>query len=76
MGRENVAHQEELDGPQDVHGSGERGPQIETDPHCSPKLRPQGAGDHVVGASSCAYTHTHTGVNRKEMCVSSLCARI
>lgn len=53
---EGVSHQEELDGPQDIHGTSERGPQVETDPHCSSKLRAQRTGYHVVGSSS--YTQT------------------
>lgn len=49
---EDVSHQEKLDGPQDVHGSGIGGPQVEADPYCSSKLRAQRTGYHVVGASS------------------------
>ena len=64
--KEDVSHQEELNGPQDVHGSSEGCPQVETDPHCSPELRAQGAGYHVVGASS--YTQTQTMLT--EICVN------
>lgn len=53
--RDGVSHQEEFNSPQDVHGSSIRGPQIETDSHCSPKLWAQGTGYHVVGASSCTH---------------------
>lgn len=51
-----VSHQEEFNSPQDVHGSSKGSPQIETDPHCSTKLRAQRTGYHVVGTSS--YTET------------------
>lgn len=50
--KQDISHQEQLDGPQDVHGSSEGGPQVEADPHCSPKLRAQRTRYHVVGASS------------------------
>lgn len=47
-----VTHQQDLYGPQDVHGPGKRGPQIEADSHGPPKLWPQRPGDDVVGATS------------------------
>lgn len=59
------SYQEELYGPQDVHGSSECGPQVETDSHCSPKLWTQRTGYHVVGASSYTQTqHKNKVVNR------------
>lgn len=68
---EDVSHQEELYSPQDVHGSSVRGPQVETDPNCTTKLWAQGAGDHVVGASSCkALTRERAltkSLNKQEM---------
>lgn len=51
--RGDVSHQEELYSPQDVHGSSVRGPQVETDPNRTAEFWAQGAGNHVVGASSC-----------------------
>lgn len=48
-----VTHQEELYGPQDVHGSSVCGPQVETDPNRTAEFWAQGARNHVVGASGC-----------------------
>lgn len=44
-------HQQDLDGSQDVHGSGEGGAQVEAKAHRPPKLWTQRATDHKVGAS-------------------------
>lgn len=46
-------YQEDLDGSQDVHGSGKSGAQVEAETHGAAKFWAQGPGDHVVGATSC-----------------------
>ena len=43
----------------DVHGPRYSGADVETDPDCSTKLRPEGSGDHEVGAS--CRDHTVSG---------------
>lgn len=45
-------HQQNLYGPQNVHGSSKRCSKIEAEPHSPPKLWPQRSGDHVVRSTS------------------------
>lgn len=46
-----ATYQQNLYGAQYVHGSGEGGPQVETESHCSSKLGTQRSGDHIVRAT-------------------------
>lgn len=45
-----ITHQQDLDGSQDVHGSGKSGAQVETEAHRPPELWTQRATDHEVRA--------------------------
>lgn len=47
-----MQYQENLNAAEYIHGSSESGSQVETDAHCSTKLWPQRARDHIVRTTS------------------------